>query len=1062
MDKSNLDHLIYLLKQNKLTLFAGAGMSTLAGLPSGQGLGEKIKQNFPAIDPDVTDLMDICEAVIETPPYDKQQLYDFVSKVLGKYEISKYHKALVQYNWNAIFTTNFDNVIETTYNTSPKERAKMCRPVYSSNPTYNLNDPEIINLFKIMGCAQADHPNGEMVLSATDYRLKSRDRRIYLERLFEIAKTGSILYIGYSFKDKIASDIIKEVTNAIGFDKLPYSFMLFRDSIPADKKSERFFNTHKIIPVQCTIEEFFDYLSENIDIEISRLIKPENAIINIRNKQLVVDENIVKLLSNQFTLLTNTLVLSDPGDKSEFLMGKNKSWGVWKEKWDFTRELYDDLYKKTLSLIESEEKSSVLKICGMPGSGKSFLVKRLAFDLYSNVKYPVLIYNNISKLDFTAISTSLEKINDEYTSSFTETSKIPPLKYVFIFDDASINLFEIIRLKTTLSSRGREAVFVLCDRESEWNKAKQLSNYKFENEFTVPEDISDSEFNKLIEYLLKGKYIYAINDLIKENIRKEVNDSFFATIYSYIDPSRRPLDEIIKDQYASLSDLSKQAYEYICCFSQYNFPINIEWLVRLLGCTYNDFETDVLKGDAERIIFEKTDIYNNMLYSTHHRIIAQKTIEFFINDSEELFKRYLNIFNSVNLSNNIENDICEKLLVTFFGDNDRANRGPYSIKQRIELFKAACSENISRTLLHHTGLLECADSNYDEAEKLLFKALETENIGLSRGDSDQNISTSLGVVYSKQAINAIQNKSCEDIVENFVNQAEEFFNAGKHGDFPNVHAYHSHAHHWYIRGCRTTDDEKFYLLGKSIEIINSAKDNLNEDDQQIILELEQQVWSELGIENKIENISQIISEKFNSPNGYYLSGLYYYKKAMDEPDEINKNKMIVNAFRKTKKALGKFPNDPLCLALRCKIYKHHPDFNFNDYFDMLELWYNNSQRNNVKLMYEYGRAAFIIGNYDLSFDVFAVLESGIGVGNILRSRQKDTVTENGKPIKYTGRIVEYFSKKEAFVLPNSFITQRRLKFNPLASNYTIRKGDLIAFEVAFNLRGPIAINVSPM
>ena len=93
----------------------------------------------------------------------------------------------------------------------------------------------------------------------------------------------------------------------------------------------------------------------------------------------------------------------------------------------------------------------------------------------------------------------------------------------------------------------------------------------------------------------------------------------------YFSPSfKKPLNLIIRDQYQNLTNLTQKAFQYICCFHQFNLPMNLELLVRSLKCNYTDFNSDVIGKDAAKVIFEEQDEIGNILYRTHHRIIAKK------------------------------------------------------------------------------------------------------------------------------------------------------------------------------------------------------------------------------------------------------------------------------------------------------------------------------------------------------------------------------------------------------------------------------------------------------
>lgn len=1060
MKTEYFDSIINKLDEGNLALFIGSGFSTLAGLPDGSTLTNNLKTQFSKINQDLSDFMDICDDIVDTPPYNRQELMDFVKLSLSTFKPSEHHLQLTKYNWATIFTSNFDNVIEVSYNLST-DKLKPCIPVIINQPSISLGDRKKLFLFKIMGCINASTEDGEMVLSKTDFHQAIQKRNHYLKLLSDIIKNGTVLYLGYSFKDKIVTDIIKDLKRIHGVDKLPWCYWLSKDDIPTDEKSRYFFSNHKILPIKSSIENFLEALSEHYASakKLPEIKKPVFKL-NLKGKIIGLDEDIVNLTSQYFTVLSEELVSENPGEKDLFLMGTNNSWGAFMQEWDFKRAKYSQIFKDIINELEisDTEHNKIFQISGMPGVGKSFLIRRIAFDIYIQNNSPVLYYNNTSKYDFKAITSFLEEINKKYDNSFTGDEKVKQLKYTFIFDDAAIGLREIIRLKDYLTSRGRQVLIIVCDRENEWQKALSESSYSFSKKYECPETIEETEVESLMNFLFKGGYIQVKNDTIKLRILEEYEKSFFAIIYSYVHPSKKPLNEIIKDQYNHLNELSKKTYQYICCFSQFNIPLNVEWLVRILNCPYQDFIDEVIKKDAVKIIFELEDLNGNLLYKTHHRIIAQKTIDYFLPDSKILYDKYSNILDKVEFSNIIEKDICEKFLIRNFSVNSMNDS--YDIPTRIELFKIVCKNQKSRTVLHHLGLLELEKNLFIDAEIHLREALEyKENFESYRGESDQNILTSLGKLYSRQAINNLKEGKKEKAEEQIL-LADSCFREAKHGEYPNVHAYHSHAYFWFKRGMESGSDDtdKLYFFGKSIEILNDAKDNINPDELLPIYTLEQEVWNNIGITDIIDKIADLIKTKFNSAKGYFISSLHYYRQAKKTSGE-EKEKHLKLAFRKTEKALNQFPQDDDCLHLRCKIYKEFKDFDIKVYFSLLHKWYLNNGNDNVFLLFELGRTAFILEYFDLSNEVFSILQSGIGMGNNLRMRPQNPITENDKNKKFLGEITDIFSKMEGFIKPHSFSTKYKIPFRPVAAKYTTNRGDYIVFEIAFNFRGAIALNV---
>lgn len=214
--EKSLREIIGQIQEGKVVLFLGAGASHAAGGPTGQKLTEMIKQNFPNIEQDLNNFIEVCQDVIDTPPYDRNKIEEFIRDKLFSLQPSNSHKVMTKYDWSGIFTTNFDDLVEVAYRTSPEER-KRCIPIYSDNPQVSPADRSKVYLFKMMGCmnAQVDE-SGQMVLSRADYNRALKRRGKYLELLFDFVKAGTMMFIGYGFGDRLVLDVIDEVSKCMG------------------------------------------------------------------------------------------------------------------------------------------------------------------------------------------------------------------------------------------------------------------------------------------------------------------------------------------------------------------------------------------------------------------------------------------------------------------------------------------------------------------------------------------------------------------------------------------------------------------------------------------------------------------------------------------------------------------------------------------------------------------------------------------------------------------------------------------------------------------------------
>lgn len=866
--EQSLREIQLLVEKGKSLLFLGAGASHEANGPSGKALTLSVKEKFSNIDQGLNDLIEVCQDLLDTPPYTRNDLEEFVRSKLGSLQPTPAHMLLTKFDWPAIFTTNFDDLIELSYRVSTV-RLKPCVPIYADSFQVNPSDKSKVPLFKLMGSLTAlEGESGQMVLSRADYNKALIRRRRYLEHLSDFLKGGSTIFIGYSFGDRLVLDVIDELISIHGIDRLPWSYAIAPYSEVLDRKHQHMFSTRRIIPVNCNFSSFFTFLSRSLPSPTIQLTRNE-VQIRVRSHTLTIPQGDARNYSEYFEILSEERVRQDAGDKDRFFMGTNFNWAVFGNKWDFERDVYiDPGYKRTcgeriltecmkdrvfkeLRLTEVDH-NKVLLLKGMAGAGKTMMARRLAWDVYTSGEALVIVLNpGRQNLDYKQVAAFLEQLNQDFNRQAGEGQHVAPLKLLIIIDDAAAMLRHVNRLKDYLTSRGRPVLILACERAADWELAWKSFPFHVapENSFELEERLTPNEKGRIIEHFANLGYIGTQGSFWHEIIATDFENSFFATIYSLVHPSRKPLTAIIQNQYEGLTDQTKRAFRFICCFHQFNLPMNLELLVRSLKCTYQEFRDDVLDKDSAKVIFEDEDDLGNVYYRTHHRIIARRTVESFFGDPELQKEIFQEVFRQALITNRIERRLIEQLMVQHIGPN--AQPQVFSHEQQRQLFRTLCEENQVRSLLHHWGVLETNDHKYDEAERLLKRALEVprDEIESFRGESDQNILTSLGKLYSRMGLES-ERKGGDQQTDDYFQKAENCFRDARHGEFPNAYAYHSHAFMWLARGKEAQSGaERLQRFGNALEISALARDNLNSEELEIFYELETQIWAQIGNED---------------------------------------------------------------------------------------------------------------------------------------------------------------------------------------------------------------------
>ena len=91
----------------------------------------------------------------------------------------------------------------------------------------------------------SDGESGQMVLSRRDYKRALIRRRKYFEYLADFVKNGTIIFIGYSFRDRIVLDVMDELIEINGQDRIPWSYAFF-ESLELDERMTTLFSRHRI------------------------------------------------------------------------------------------------------------------------------------------------------------------------------------------------------------------------------------------------------------------------------------------------------------------------------------------------------------------------------------------------------------------------------------------------------------------------------------------------------------------------------------------------------------------------------------------------------------------------------------------------------------------------------------------------------------------------------------------------------------------------------------------------------------------------------------------------
>ena len=113
------------------------------------------------------------------------------------------------YPWKDLFTTNYDNLIESAYSRNHKPIK-----VFSSNFDFEDDDTAIgTNLFKIHGTLDIDRSlgkNASIIITSEDYDRSSEYRELLFDRLLHETSRNDVVIIGHSLADTDINYVLNE------------------------------------------------------------------------------------------------------------------------------------------------------------------------------------------------------------------------------------------------------------------------------------------------------------------------------------------------------------------------------------------------------------------------------------------------------------------------------------------------------------------------------------------------------------------------------------------------------------------------------------------------------------------------------------------------------------------------------------------------------------------------------------------------------------------------------------------------------------------------------------
>lgn len=447
------------------------------------------------------------------------------------------------------------------------------------------------------------------------------------------------------------------------------------------------------------------------------------------------NQKYTKYLQRDFTVnhTTTSLFTKVPRDNNiptnadDFYNGFAPTWGHIQGNYDVERTEYvkeAGLRENTFELIKNLRGLHIHFITGVAGTGKSTLLKRLAFDVSKSISNTFFVDLEIED------EKTIQLFEREVNSLLSETHKKTVFFIHSLFDAVKLNYLQ--NLKSILNKNiNTPVLFVIAEHSSYvkdicLNYLNTFSSSITKTNLSVLDDEEiDKFFTKILELEASGIITKMPRELENDKVKELCKTAFGRQMVVALLQIRKgqKFSTIISNECNVLEKLdlslfSLNAYYLVCIFNYFDINIHDDLLFSCLNKNWNEGNLLLDKYCSQIIVFKGNSLFpRNKIIGNEVRKYA---LQNFPNLLKKLFYKCFNVFcEDINPTEEIRNflfnffstpNLQKKLKIIFFDDTDEIRRF-YQTFQLVLL-----SNKVFRSVyLISFGMFEKNNKNYDFA-----------------------------------------------------------------------------------------------------------------------------------------------------------------------------------------------------------------------------------------------------------------------------------------------------------------------------------------------------------
>jgi tetratricopeptide (TPR) repeat protein len=1044
----------------------GAGASREADAPSWRRLIENISLRFCPRQFDRiekyfsrSDPWGAADLVCNNSP--RPELEVLVRDTLETTNPTAAHAALTNVTWAAIFTTNYDTLVEKAYEQTPTTRRQEPRPVYQFSTDFNIHNNANVHIFKLHGSIDQIHNKQNILVLTTKDRTDTHAARsAMLSVIPRLLLDYYWLFIGYSFTDNVLRELLAELRRA-NRDVMPRSSFALMPKLTDEDKE--FFDQYSIRTVPGSMAPFMAAVQEHIEREAAgrQRVRRIPDLVQTGGRDLTFLPQTRVAMDDQFEFVGP---VDADYDGDGFLIGGEPSWGNLAAGLDFRRDTVADRIKSDVLRNIGKAPTKGIIIAGAAGSGKSSVLRRIGYEVSTDrdCPYPVLLLRDF----YRAGNRYSESWDWRLVSEVSKASGGSPV--VLLVDNVEVYHRMVRNLFSDLRAHNVPALLLGAVRALDWSNIIEDHPMPGFGVHTVPDDLEGDEVDAFVTYLERRRLItidaVTTHAYWRGRVKGHHEHHLLGVMRSLSTKAEENFDQKIISEYGNLPDLARRAYEAICLIYRFGRVIPLDLLLIVLNCSEPQFGDEVLNADREHVIISAAStLSGRVAYRARHRVIAEIVSDHVWTTQYEACDALTHIIDCMSQTSEDDFRLCKGLILS-----DEVRNLFLDLTYLRKLFESALAQFPTETMLYQQYAIaemeHRPDPDFAKAHELLNKASALES-----AKYNPTLQHSRGMLYLHEA-GATRDP---EIHKHFEKKAEREFIAYRKRDKGSEYGYYTHARmlnrqrREMLADQRVDKVEASKLLAKALEIVREGIATVEEEYLVKLPILEADLLKEISPAEALQNLDRWIRHS-PTQEGFYLRGVI----------ELAQGK-LGEAEADVDRGLKIAPEHRGLLLLRITLLKRRGDYDSKALLDALRSAMIHAPDSPL-LAFEAGVTAYHLGNIGGATEFFDRAFHITGRAGRLRSYM---VTVDPS-VRQLHRRIEELAKRwghhevhppsgepnltEATGVIESQGRSKRVRRDGYGDLLHVRMQDdvewavaglPVAFNIGFNFRGPVAFNL---